>query len=477
MFDVRCPLFDVQQRLPTHDQTTIVAKTRTVFSCTECGGDTHRWEGQCPHCKAWNTLVEERVQPAASKQRMGRDPSAGARVISLARVEGVDRPRWQTGLAELDFVLGGGVVPGSLILLGGAPGIGKSTLLLQVSARLAAAGHRVLYVSGEESAYQIKLRAQRLREPSGDVLMLAETSAEAIIDRIEELSPDVLVLDSIQTLYTDRLDGAPGSVAQVREVAAGLQRVSKRREMATFIIGHVTKEGGIAGPKTLEHIVDVVLYFESPTGLDHRIVRGTKNRFGAADEIALFRMGATGLEPVENPSEFFLQGREERASGSAVAAALEGTRPVLVEVQALVNHSVYGSPQRVATGFDGRRLALLLAVLERRARLKTSDLDVFLNVVGGLRLSEPGADLAVVAAVASAIRDGVLDPDAIFVGEVGLGGEIRPVSQLERRLSEAGRLGFATAYLSRSSDMSGKKAPLALKQVPNVGALVGELFG
>jgi DNA repair protein RadA/Sms len=451
-------------------------KTRTLFFCSECGGETHRWEGQCPHCHAWNTLVEERIRPTPGKERIGRDPKSDASAVSLADVQGVERSRWATGIDELDFVLGGGVVPGSLVLLGGAPGIGKSTLLLQVSAKLAGAGHKVLYVSGEESAYQVKLRAQRLREPTEDVLMLAETSAEAIVDRVEEIAPDILVLDSIQTLYTDRLDGAPGSVAQVREVAAGLQRVAKRREMATFVVGHVTKEGGIAGPKTLEHIVDVVLYFESPTGLDHRIVRGTKNRFGAADEIALFRMGAAGLEPVENPSALFLLGREDRASGSAVAAALEGTRPVLVEVQALVNRSVYGSPQRVATGFDGRRLALLLAVLERRARLKTSDLDVFLNVVGGLKLSEPAADLAVVAAVASAIKDVVLDRDTVFVGEVGLGGEVRPVSQLDRRLSEAGRLGFSAAYLSRSSDLAGKKSPLSLNKVPNVGQLVDELF-
>ncbi len=452
-------------------------KARTLFLCTDCGGDTHRWEGQCPHCKAWNTLVEERVRPPAPSERIGRDQSGDARAVALSDVAGVDRARWEIGLAELDFVMGGGVVPGSMALLGGAPGIGKSTLMLQVSARLAAAGHRVLYVSGEESAYQVKLRAQRLSEPTDDVLMLAETSAEAIVERVEELNPNVLVIDSIQTMYTDRLDGAPGSVAQVREVAAGLQRVAKRREMATFLVGHVTKEGGIAGPKTLEHIVDVVLYFESPTGLDHRIVRGTKNRYGAADEIALFRMGAGGLEPVENPSALFLQGREDRASGSAVAAALEGTRPVLVEVQALVNRSVYGSPQRVATGFDGRRLSLLLAVLERRARLKTSDLDVFLNVVGGLRLSEPAADLAVVAAVASAIKDVVLDPEAVFVGEVGLGGEVRPVSQLERRLGEAGRLGFTRAFLARSSDSSGKKAALTLERVSNVGRLVDELFG
>jgi DNA repair protein RadA/Sms len=452
-------------------------KVRTIYLCTECGGETHRWEGQCPHCKEWNTLVEERVRPAPPAERVGARPGAESRAVSLADVEGIERPRWQIGLAELDFVLGGGVVPGSLVLLGGEPGIGKSTLLLQVSARMAAAGHRVLYVSGEESAYQVKLRAQRLPEPSDEVLMLAETSAELVADRIEELSPDILVIDSIQTLYTERLESAPGSVAQVREVAAALQRVAKRREMAAFLVGHVTKEGGIAGPKTLEHIVDVVLYFESPTGLEHRIVRGTKNRFGAADEIALFRMGAAGLEPVDNPSALFLQGRQERASGSAVVAALEGTRPVLVEVQALVNKSVYGSPQRVTTGFDSRRLALLLAVLERRARLRTSDLDVFLNVVGGLRLSEPAADLAVVSAVASAIRDVVLDADAVFVGEVGLGGEVRPVRQLDRRLGEAGRLGFRRAYLAASSEISGKSVPVTLEKVTDLKRLIDVLFG
>jgi DNA repair protein RadA/Sms len=452
-------------------------KVRTVYLCTECGGETHRWEGQCPHCKEWNTLVEERVRRAPAAERAGADRGAETRAVSLADVEGVERPRWGIGLAELDFVLGGGVVPGSLVLLGGEPGIGKSTLLLQVSARMAAAGHRVLYVSGEESAYQVKLRAQRLPEPSDAVLMLAETSAEVVIDRVEELAPDVLVIDSIQTLYTERLESAPGSVAQVREVAAALQRVAKRREMAAFLVGHVTKEGGIAGPKTLEHIVDVVLYFESPTGLEHRIVRGTKNRFGAADEIALFRMGAAGLEPVDNPSALFLQGRQERASGSAVVAALEGTRPVLVEVQALVNKSVYGSPQRVTTGFDSRRLALLLAVLERRARLRTSDLDVFLNVVGGLRLSEPAADLAVVSAVASAIRDVVLDAEAVFVGEVGLGGEVRPVRQLDRRLGEAGRLGFRRAYLAASSEISGKSVPVTLEKVTDLKRLIDVLFG
>jgi DNA repair protein RadA/Sms len=454
-----------------------VPKVRTIFFCTECGGESYRWQGQCPHCGAWNTLVEEQVRPAASKERLGRTEAEGPQPVALAEVAGVERPRWQVGLPEIDFILGGGLVPGSLVLLGGEPGIGKSTLLLQVSARLAAAGHKVLYVSGEESAYQVKLRAERLAEPTDDVLLLAETSAEAVLARVEELEPNVLVVDSIQTMYTERLEGAAGSVAQVREVAAGLQRAAKRREMATFIVGHVTKEGGIAGPKTLEHVVDVVLYFESPTGLDHRIVRVTKNRFGAADEIALFHMGGAGLQPLENPSAVFLEGRRDRASGSVVAAALEGSRPVLVEVQALVHKSVYGAPQRVATGFDPRRLALLLAVLERRARLRSSDRDVFLNVVGGLRLGEPAADLAVVAAIASSVKDVVVDPDAVFIGEVGLGGEIRPARQIERRLAEAGRLGFKRAYVARSCQAAVGGGSVALERVADVGALVDALFG
>lgn len=451
-----------------------MAKTRTVFFCSDCGGESYRWEGRCPHCGAWNTLVEERVRPAP--KRPDRAVSGSSRVVSLSSVEGVERPRWVTGLKELDFVLGGGVVPGSLILLGGDPGIGKSTLLLQVAARLSAGGHRVLYVSGEESAYQVKLRAQRLSEPTDDVLLLSETSAEAVMERVEQLEPRVLVVDSIQTLYTERLEGAAGSVAQVREVAAAIQRVAKHGEMAAFLVGHVTKEGGIAGPKTLEHIVDVVLYFESPTGLQHRIVRATKNRFGAADEMAVFAMGGHGLEPVANPSELFLRGRRQRTSGSAVAATLEGTRPVLVEVQALVNRSAYGAPQRVATGFDGRRLALLLAVLERRARVRTGDQDVFINVVGGLRLAEPAADLAVIAALASAVRDAALDPEAVFIGEVGLGGEVRPVDQLERRLAEAKRLGFKRAYLAPRSG-SLEAGAVRLETVESVNRLVDGLTG
>ena len=452
-----------------------MARVRTLFVCTSCGGESPRWQGQCPHCSGWNTLVEEQVRPSPQSERIDRGESGHGRPVALRDVEGSERPRWPTGIAELDFVLGGGIVPGSVVLLGGEPGTGKSTLLLQVGARLGVSGKTVLYVSGEESAYQIKLRASRLHEPTDSVLILSETAAEAVVDRVEDLEPDILIVDSIQTLYTRRLESAPGSVGHVREVAAGLQRLAKSREMATLIIGHVTKEGGIAGPKVLEHIVDVVLYFESPPNLDHRIIRATKNRFGAADEIAIFRMGGTGLKPIANPSALFLQSRQTGTSGSAVAAAIEGTRPVLVEVQALATRSVYGAPQRVTTGFDPRRLSLLLAVLERRAGLRTGDLDIFLNVVGGIRLAEPAADLAVVAALMSSIRDVPIDADSAFVGEVGLGGEVRAVSQLERRLAECARLKFKRAYLSRASKPPAESSIDAVK-VGDVRRLLDELF-
>ncbi len=451
-------------------------RVRTLFICTECGGESPRWEGQCPHCSAWNSLVEERVSPPARGERFDRGSLAPARPLSLADIKkSGDRPRWPTGIPDLDFVLGGGIVPGSVVLLGGEPGTGKSTLLLQVSAHLAASGRTVLYVSGEESGSQVKLRAQRLDEPTDHVLILAETAVEGVVDRLADIDPDVLIVDSIQTLYTRRLDSAPGSIAHVREVAAGLQSLAKSREIAMFIVGHVTKDGGLAGPKALEHIVDVVLYLESPTGLDYRIIRATKNRFGTADEIAVFRMSAAGLKSVANPSALFLQSRQHGASGSAVAVALEGSRPVLVEVQALTTRSVYGTPQRVATGFDNRRLALLLAVLERRAGFRASDLDVFLNVVGGLRLTEPAADLAVAAALASAIRDRAIDAGVAFVGELGLGGEIRAVSQLERRLAECGRLDFERVYVSRSSKPTVKTSVEAIA-VENIAQLVDELF-
>jgi DNA repair protein RadA/Sms len=435
----------------------VSAKVRTVHRCQQCGAEHPKWAGRCDVCGAWNSLVEEvaarAVPTGGASRRAGgtRTLAEGGSVAVTPRlrdVSGSEARRWKTGLDEFDFVLGGGIVPGSMILIGGEPGIGKSTLLLQVAARLQGAGHATLYASGEESALQIKLRADRLAEDCGDVTLLSETNLETVLTTAAAAAPAVLVVDSIQTVYTGDLEGAPGNVGQVRECAARLMRFAKESGTVVFVVGHVTKGGGIAGPKTLEHIVDTVLYFEGENSLDHRVLRATKNRFGSVDEIGVFRMAADGLVPVANPSELFLGDRSMHASGSAVTSLLEGTRPSLIEVQALAAKAGFGTPQRVATGYDARRLALLLAVLDKRAGLSFAQLDVFLNVVGGVRLQEPAGDLAVAAALASSVYDRALPHEAVFVGEVGLGGEIRPVSQAERRLAEAANMGMTTAYLA-----------------------------
>ena len=459
-----------------------MAKTKTAFFCRECGTETARWQGQCPACREWNTLVEEPSAPKRGKA----SPAAGmpvARAVSdavplrLRDVHGEEGRRWTTGLGELDFVLGGGIVPGSVVLVGGEPGIGKSTLLLQVAGRLEAAGRPTLYVSGEESAVQVKLRADRLEAAAGEVTLLAETELETLLLRAAERAPAVLLVDSIQTVYTGDLEGTPGNVGQVRECAARLQRFAKQTGTAVFLVGHVTKGGGIAGPKTLEHIVDTVLYFESAGGMDHRVLRATKNRFGGVDEIGVFRMTVEGLAPVGNPSELFLGDRLAHASGSAVVATMEGTRPLLVEVQGLAAKASYGAPQRVSTGLDPKRLALLLAVLEKRAGLPFGQLDVFLNVVGGLRLYETAGDLAVAAALASSVYDRAVPADAVFIGELGLGGEVRPVGQMERRLGEAARMGFTTAYLSPRARPRTLPAGLRAVEVEDVRAMVQRVFG
>ena len=439
-------------------------KTKTAYRCTECGAEHAKWAGRCDACGEWNTLVEEIVsKPAVAGARAGAGAMrriGGARTLAeggnvavtpkLRDIKGSEARRWKTGLREFDFVLGGGIVPGSMVLVGGEPGIGKSTLLLQVAARLDAGGHATLYASGEESPLQIKLRADRMTEEENtdDVALLSETNLETILTTTAAVNPAVLVVDSIQTVFTTDLEGAPGNVGQVRECAARLMRYAKESGTTVFVVGHVTKGGGIAGPKTLEHIVDTVLYFEGESTLDHRVLRATKNRFGSVDEIGVFRMSEHGLEPVESPSELFLGDRASHASGSAVTALLEGTRPLLIEIQALAAKAGFGTPQRVATGFDGRRLALLLAVLEKRAGLSFAQLDVFLKVVGGVRLQEPAGDLAVAAALASSVYDRALPIDAVFVGEVGLGGEVRPVSQAERRVAEAMNMGMRRVYLA-----------------------------
>ena len=442
-----------------------MAKGKSVFRCTECGADQPKWGGRCEACGAWNSLVEEAIGRLGGSAVRGGIP-AGQPPIRLTDLRTQSIQRWQTGLAEFDFVLGGGIVPGSVTLVGGEPGIGKSTLLMQCAARLESQGVTTLYVSGEESPDQLRLRADRLEENAGNIHVLGETRLEAIVHHATQLKANVVLLDSVQTTYTEELEGAPGNVGQVRECAARLMRFAKESGPAVLLVGHVTKGGGIAGPKTLEHIVDTVLYFEGEATLDHRILRAVKNRFGSVDEIGVFRMTGAGLEPVANPAAAFLAGRSTGASGSAVTALMEGTRPMLVEIQALASKAGFGTPQRVATGLDHRRLALLLAVLERRGGLPFGSLDVFVNVTGGVRLVEPSTDLAVLAALVSTVHDRPVPADALFLGEVGLGGEIRPVAGVERRLAEAARQGFRRVFLSsRSRGPSGDLEVIGLEGI------------
>jgi DNA repair protein RadA/Sms len=430
--------------------------------------------GRCEACGEWNTVAEEPLSLGGPADRRPGSPPAGRTAPArLGEVQESRLLRWSTGLQEFDFVLGGGIVPGSMILVGGEPGIGKSTLLLQAAARLETSGHRVLYVSGEESPEQLRLRADRLIEDAHNVHVLGETQLESIIESAARLPADVLILDSIQTIYTTTLEGAPGNVGQVRECSARLMRFAKESGIAVVVVGHVTKGGGIAGPKTLEHIVDTVLYFEGEAILDYRLLRATKNRFGSVDELGVFSMTGQGLVPVGNPSALFLAARSPETSGSAVTALMEGSRPVLVEIQALAAHSGFGTPQRVATGLDQKRLAVLLAVLERRGGAAFTNLDIFVQVSSGFRLAEPGADLAIAAALISSLHNKPAAPDAIFLGEVGLGGEVRPIAGLERRLGEAARLGFRQAFVSGRSPV--KISGMSLVGLDHIGQLVQSL--
>jgi DNA repair protein RadA/Sms len=432
-----------------------MSRAKSVYRCTECGHEHPKWVGRCEACAAWNSVAEEPVLVRAAVRgglkRAGRAQPLVAPPARLREVATRPLERWRTGLPEFDFVLGGGIVPGSMILIGGEPGIGKSTLLLQAAARLETAGRTVLYASGEESPDQLRLRADRLDEDAGAVHVLGETRLEAIVGAAAAIAADVVVIDSIQTVYTETLESAPGNVGQVRECSGQLMRFAKESGTAVVVVGHVTKGGGIAGPKTLEHIVDTVLYFEGEVTLDYRLLRTTKNRFGSVDELGVFTMTERGLVAVPNPSAVFLAARADGISGSAVTALMEGTRPVLVEVQALAAKSGYGTPQRVATGIDPKRLAVLLAVLERRAETSFADLDVFVQVTAGVRLNEPGADLAVAAALVSSLYNRPAPADVIFLGEIGLGGEIRPSGAIERRIAEAARLGFRRVFGSSRS--------------------------
>ncbi|HSV20250.1 MAG TPA: DNA repair protein RadA [Casimicrobiaceae bacterium] len=421
-----------------------MAKVKAVYSCTECGGQSPKWQGQCPHCSAWNTLVESVATPAAVRFQT----VAGTRstVTPLASVDARESQRTPTGIDELDRVLGGGLVPGGVVLLGGDPGIGKSTLLLQACAALGAT-HRTLYVTGEESVEQVALRAQRLGLVNAPVELLAEVQLEAIVAAIGTHAPEIVVVDSIQTVYTEALTSAPGSVSQVRECAAQLTRLAKQRGIVVVFVGHVTKEGAIAGPRVLEHIVDTVLYFEGDPHSSFRLVRAIKNRFGAANELGVFGMTERGLKGVGNPSALFLSQHSEGVAGSAVVATLEGSRPLLVEVQALVDPIQGGTPRRLAVGLDPQRLALLLAVLHRHGGLETAGYDVFVNAVGGVRINEPAADLAILLAVQSSLRNKPLPAKLLVFGEVGLAGEIRPVQRGQERIREAAKLGYRTVLI------------------------------
>jgi DNA repair protein RadA/Sms len=415
------------------------AKTKTLYSCTECGGQSPKWQGQCPHCGVWNTLVETVAAPAPTRfQTVTGNASA---VRELGSVETRDRPRFATGIEEFDRVLGGGLVPGAVVLLGGDPGIGKSTLLLQAMAAIGAS-KKALYVTGEESLEQVALRAQRLGLINAPVSLLAEVQLEAIIATIGVEAPEVVVIDSIQTAYTEALTSAPGSVAQVRECAAQLTRLAKQRGIVVIFVGHVTKEGAIAGPRVLEHIVDTVLYFEGDTHSSFRLVRAIKNRFGAANELGVFGMTERGLKGVANPSALFLSQHAESVPGSAIVATLEGSRPLLVEIQALVDPTQGGTPKRLSVGLDPQRLALLLAVLHRHGGVDVGGYDVFVNAVGGVRILEPAADLAILLAVNSSLVSRPLPAKTLVFGEVGLAGEVRPVQRGQDRIKEAAKLGF-----------------------------------
>ena len=421
-----------------------MAKVRTAYACSECGGQSSKWQGQCPHCNAWNTLVESIAAPPASRFKALAGAPSGVR--PLASVQTLDNPREPTGIEEFDRVLGGGLVAGGVILLGGDPGIGKSTLLLQAMAAIGAA-KRTLYVTGEESAEQIAMRARRLGLVNAPVELQAEVQLEAIVAAIRSRQPEVVVIDSIQTVYTEALESAPGSVAQVRECAAQLTRLAKQSAITVILVGHVTKEGAIAGPRVLEHIVDTVLYFEGDTHSSFRLVRAIKNRFGAANELGVFAMTERGLKGVANPSALFLSQHATAVSGSCILATMEGSRPLLVEVQALVDPAQAGLARRLAVGLDPQRLALLLAVLHRHGGVETSAFDVFVNAVGGVRIGEPAADLAIICAIYSSFKNKEISNKSLVFGEVGLAGEIRPVQRGQERLREAAKLGFRRALI------------------------------
>ncbi len=417
---------------------------KTAFFCKECGYESAKWLGQCPACKEVGSFVEE---PVSTGKVLTRRSLQNSKPVTINEVTANDEERISSGFSELDRVLGGGVVPGALILVGGDPGIGKSTLLLQVCRNMSSLGKRVLYISGEESLKQIKLRANRMGEFSNSLELLAETSLDAIESVILDTKPDAVVIDSIQTIYREDISSAPGSVSQVRESTNALMQIAKGNTIPIFIVGHVTKEGVVAGPRVLEHMVDTVLYFEGDRHASYRIIRGVKNRFGSTNEIGVFEMRAEGLQQVLNPSEFMLEGRPQDASGSVVACLMEGTRPILVEVQALITHTNFGMPRRTAVGTDYNRVNLLMAVIEKRIGIQMGDYDAYVNIAGGMKINEPALDLSLIMALLSSYKNRTISSDTIVFGEVGLAGEVRAVSQAEQRVLEAKKLGFKRCIL------------------------------
>ena len=445
-----------------------MGKVKTVYFCTSCGNESPKWQGKCPSCGQWNTL-QEHVEKSVLPGRAASAPVGTSRVPQkLAEVTGDEEIRFATGNGELDRVLGGGAVVGSLVLVSGAPGIGKSTLLLQICNCLCRS-RKVLYISGEESEKQIKLRAQRIGTAPEELYILSETRLSDILGAIEKIAPDILIVDSIQTLFNDANESAPGSVSQVKDCTMALMQLSKSEGITVFVVGHINKDGAIAGPKVLEHMVDCVLYFEGDPNTSYRLLRAAKNRFGSTNEIGVFEMGETGLTEVPNPSQMLLDGRPEGASGTCVACVIEGTRPVLAEVQALVSKTTFNVPRRTSDGFDYNRAVLLLAVAEKRAALKLSVFDAYINVIGGLHLDEPGADLAVILAVASSYRDQPVSGDLVAIGEIGLTGEIRSVSHMNQRLQEVVRLGFKKCIIpEKSSEKLEIPSDLTVYKVKNL---------
>ncbi|MCL9809610.1 DNA repair protein RadA [Flavobacterium luminosum] len=453
-----------------------MAKVKTSFFCQSCGTQFAKWQGQCTACKEWNTIVEEVIQKeekVAWKSETSTVKKA-AKPLRIHEIDSTEEIRMNTTDSELNRVLGGGLVPGSLTLLGGEPGIGKSTLLLQISLKLP---YKTLYVSGEESQKQIKMRAERINPESNNCYILTETKTQNIFRQIEEIEPDVVIIDSIQTLHTDYIESSAGSISQIRECTAELIKFAKETNVPVILIGHITKDGNIAGPKILEHMVDTVLQFEGDRNHIYRILRSLKNRFGSTAELGIYEMQGSGLREVSNPSEILISHKNEELSGTAIATTLEGMRPLMIEIQALVSTAVYGTPQRSTTGYNAKRLNMILAVLEKRAGFRLGAKDVFLNITGGITVDDPAIDLAVVAAILSSNEDIPVGKDFCFAGEVGLSGEIRPVNRVEQRIQEAEKLGFSTIFVSKYNKISLKNTLIDIKLVAKIEDVVSELFG